>query len=70
METLVVSPQEYLEIYKASFELGKCLVFKGDDLFGVWSRAESKWVEFIVKNFNCKPYHPYKVIVRRDEPQA
>lgn len=70
METLVVSPQEYFEIYKASFELGKYLVFKDDDLFGLWARAENRWVEFMVTNFGCKPYHSYKVIVRHDEPQA
>ena len=65
METLVVSPQEFLEIYKASFELGKSLVFKDDDLFGIWSRAENTWVKFMTDNFGCKPYHSYKVIVRQ-----
>jgi len=64
METLIVSPQEYLEIYKTVFELEKCSEFKDDDLFGIWSRAEAKWVKFMVENFDCKPYHSYKVVVR------
>ena len=63
MEPLVVSPWEMIEIQKQATELAICLVFKEDDIHGVWARAEGRFVKFMVDNFGCVPYHSYRLIV-------
>ena len=62
-ETLIVSPWEFMEIQKQAAALDSAQFFKEDDIHGVWARAESQYVKFMVDNFGCKPYHSYKVVV-------